>query len=110
MISTYKAAKTGEILGSGFFYAGVAIDVYGLNNYLNNDPESYQVSPAKMGINTGMSALMWKGGLPGALIGGTYFAIDGYYPGGWEGAMNYNSNLIKGNQAIVPGWQLFPKE
>ncbi len=73
-----------------------------------------QISGAKFGINTSISGwgiLMGEmgGGIPALGISALYFGIDTFYPGGFNGAMNDQGNLIDAYQQIMGGTNMFYK-
>ncbi len=101
-------ATAGKVLkswGRASTVVGVAVDSYALYNN--------QISGAKFGLNTGVTAWGLGVGAAGmaipAFVGGAlYFGVDAFYPGGFNGAMQNNSNLIQQNQAILgSGFNLY---
>lgn len=102
---TFNVSKVGNMLGKLSFGLGVAMDISGMMIYKNNPNSPNAVSPAKAGLNTTMGAYgLWVNPIGGAL----YFGVDAFYPGGWNGALQKNSSLIKQNQAILgSGWNLY---
>lgn len=83
-----KAAPVAEAIGKFSFGLGMAMDGIGVWNYAQNRTSSNAVHPAKAGLNTTIGAIGVWGGPPGAVISISYFGIDAFYPGGWDGAMN----------------------
>ncbi|WP_159479090.1 hypothetical protein [Chryseobacterium sp. 18068] len=100
-ITTYNISKIGSIAGKASFGAGVIMDGIGVYNYKNNPNSPNTVHPAKAGLNTTIGAIGVWGGPPGAILSTVYFGVDGFYPGGWNGALQMNGSLTQQNQAIL---------
>ncbi|MCX8526481.1 RHS repeat-associated core domain-containing protein, partial [Chryseobacterium formosus] len=107
-ITTYNISKIGSIAGKASFGTGVIMDGIGVYNYKNNPNSPNAVHPAKAGLNTAIGAIGVWGGPPGAIISTLYFGVDGFYPGGWNGALQMNGSLTQQNQAILgQGFNLY---
>jgi hypothetical protein len=96
-----KAAKLIKNSGIGTGIASVGLDSY---SWWNN-----KISGVHLGVNAGVTAwgmgLGYLGlGIPALIAGTAYFITDTYYNsggGGFNGALNMNSNLIEYNQKIL---------
>ena len=84
----------------------VALDLYGLNNYYNNnDPNAYVVSPLKFATNLGVTTLGMAGTASMGVGAGAYFLIDGTI--GWDNAQRAATSVRGQNQAILgKNWPL----
>jgi hypothetical protein len=99
------AAKVLKSWGAASNLFSVGLDAYAYRNG--------QLSRAKFGLNTSVTA--WGVGvgaagmaIPAVVSGVLYFGVDSFYPGGFNGAMQNNSNLIQQNQAILgSGFNLY---
>lgn len=79
-VSVTMFSDIAKTTGLGFAGLGVAADFGGA---LNGN-----ISWTKFGVDTGVTgAGLWIGGVPGAVITGSYFLIDKTYPGGIRAAM-----------------------
>ena len=80
--------KVGKFIGHGSFYLGVVFDGIGVRNYYRDKNSPNAVHPGKAALNTTMGAFGNWGGVPGAILGTTYFGIDAFYDDGWNGVSN----------------------
>ncbi|GIV28662.1 MAG: hypothetical protein KatS3mg027_2476 [Bacteroidia bacterium] len=107
-VSTIKVTKVGKVLGIATLFGGTIIDAIGVRYYYKNglnDPNA--VHPGKAGLNLGIG--IWSLINPAAATGAVlYYGIDTFYPGGFNGAMQYNANLLWQNQQILgPDFNLY---
>lgn len=65
------------------------------------------ISTEKAGVNLFFTGAGFMGP-GGAAVGGSYYLLEQFYPGGAQGALiDYGKN-VEANQKIVPGWQAVP--
>ena len=72
-------------VGQGFFFLGAAVSGVQMGTALYNGDYG---AAGKAGLDIFMSGVGTYGGVPGLIIGGIYYGVDGYYPGGWSGLGN----------------------
>ncbi|GLU54948.1 DUF6443 domain-containing protein [Dyadobacter frigoris] len=107
---TYGLAGIGKMLGNAGLIFGGILDFQGVQIYKTEGPNaSGAVHPGKATLNTAVG--IWGvtvGSAVGFTGGAVYFGIDTFYPGGWNGAMNNNYNLLKQNQKVLgPSFNLY---
>jgi hypothetical protein len=107
-VSTMKVANIGKKIGRVTLGLGTLVDLTGVfNYYMNGANDINAIHPAKAGLNLGIG--IWSGINPASAAGGAlYYFIDTFYPGGFNGAMQYNANLLWQNQQILgPDFNLY---
>lgn len=100
----WSISKIGRFVGWGTVVFGVAMDMRGAMIYKDDPNSSEAVHPNKMLLNTAMGVygMKWN-----PIAGLTYFGIDAFYPGGWDGVAVDQDALNKEN-SFNPYWQLYP--
>ncbi|MRX42076.1 hypothetical protein GJU43_22610 [Flavobacterium sp. LC2016-23] len=109
--ATIPISKVGQwagIIGKGSFYFGLAMDRFGILNYLDDPNSPNAVHPAKAGLNTIMGAMGTYGSALMTIPSTLYFGIDAFYPKGWGGLAIDQERLYRENKAINPNYQAFP--
>ncbi|WP_161568451.1 RHS repeat-associated core domain-containing protein [Flavobacterium cupreum] len=109
--ATIPISKVGQwagIIGKGSFYFGLAMDGFGILNYLDDPNSPNAVHPAKAGLNTIMGAMGTYGSALMTVPSTLYFGIDAFYPKGWGGLAIDQERLYRENKAINPNYQAFP--
>ena len=69
-----------KVIGKVVFWAGAVYNVNVIREAVNNKDYNLAI---KTGFDTGFSAVMTFGGIPGLVIGVVYFGVDMFVPGGW---------------------------
>lgn len=111
-ITTYRITKIGYSIGWLSVGIGIAMDLYGINEYYKDSSSPNAVHPSKAVLNTGMGAYgMFIHPVPTMF----YFGIDNFYPGGWlgnedgPGALPVFDQVHNSNQEILgPNWRVIP--
>ena len=104
-VSTFKVAKVGKMAGRASIGIGVVIDANGVRNYYEDPMSANAVTPAKFGLNLGVTA---HSAAFNPVVGIGYFAIDAFFPGGWEGALTAQMEVQDMNREIVPNFRMIP--
>lgn len=94
-----KTANVLKGVGRGAFIIGSMISV-GQGTY-SLSQGNYSAA-SKSGLDVGMGAIGTYGGVPGFIVGGIYFGVDAFYPGGWPGAFGDMHNTMNpGNDPYI---------
>ena len=99
-VSTFKVAKAAAKLGAGLTFASAGLDVVAY--------QQGQLSSEHLAANLTMD-LVGLAGPVGAAYAAAYWALEGFYPGGAEGAVNdysttaYQVQQLTGQSFLAPG-------
>lgn len=103
-IKTYNAAKLGKLASKAAIAVGIALDANGVREYLSNPNSQNAVTPAKMGVNLGVTAYAsWVN----PVVGIAYFGIEALYPGGSYQFGSYGSetqNYVNSKYGVNDPW------
>jgi hypothetical protein len=88
---------------------GTLLDAKGVLNYYRKGSKDVDaVYPAKASSNLALGLYGLATGVPGAILGGSYYLIDTFYPGGFLGALENNARLQEQNRAVLgPRFNLY---
>jgi len=96
-VSTVALETVGKNVSRGAFGISVVFD--------GIDWASGAESGRKALVNIGFAGVAAFAGTPGAVVGGTYWVVDKFVPGGWEAVGSSYQSVIDQNQAVFgPGW------
>jgi RHS repeat-associated protein len=97
-VSVMELESVGKLAGYSFFVIGTVADY--------KEVVDGHKSVTKFGVNTAVGGgALWIGGIPGALVGGTYFAVDNYVPGGWGRVLlggEHDASYARGQGLVFP--------